>query len=325
MRNPLRRLSALILGAAVAVSLAACGSDDSDNVASEARSATSAGYYPHTVSTRFGDVNIPSKPERIVALSLSSAEELVALGVTPIAVASTPEDLENTTPWIADQLEGLANPDLAPERKAAPEAIARMETDLIVGKGYNFSDKGAFKQVNEIAPTVLPDSEEDNVDWDDRLRSTAAAIGAVDNADSLIQAVTEEFRTAGSAVPNIGDKTYNWVAFTGEKYTFGNGKSFELLGISPAASQRGTSTGVALSRENTRELDADLLIVFPRSDDAKVALANDPEFQNLPAVKSGAVSYLDTAGATAVNEPGPLSLRWILSDLTPTLAKLTDQ
>lgn len=325
MKHPLRRLSALILGTAVAVSLAACSSDSSEDATSEAGSVSSAGYYPHTVSTRFGDVNIPSEPERIVALSLSSAEELVALGITPIAVASTPESLEKTTPWIADRLKGLTDPDLAPERKAVPEAIAGLEPDLIVGKSYNFPDQDDFNQVNDIAPTVLPDSEENNVDWDERLRSTAAAVDEIDGAETLIRAVTEEFRTAGSAVPDIGDKTYNWVAFTGEKFTFGNGASFELFGISPAESQQGTRTGVALSRENTRKLDADLLIVFARSDDAKAALGADPAFQNLPAVKSGAVAYLDTAGATAVNEPGPLSLRWILSELTPTLDKLADQ
>jgi iron complex transport system substrate-binding protein len=176
--------------------------------------------------------------------------------------------------------------------------------------------------LSQIAPTVTPDSTALNVDWDQRLLSTAAAVDKTGEAEDIITKIKAEFAAAGASVPNISSKTYQWVRADPDGYGFGNGSVLELFGLKPAANQDNTQNGPPLSKENTAQLNADLLGIWVPTQQLRDALDKDPLFQSLPAVKNGTVFYADLAMADAANEPAPMALQWLKDKLLPVIEKL---
>lgn len=323
-----RRGAATAVTVALALSLAACGSGDDD--ASDAAAGTpgaaadagaSAGQFPTTVKTRYGDVTVKSEPKRVVALGATTADELISLGVTPVKVAGPAEDA--AYPWVADKIHDLAAPDMMnASYELNVEAIANAKPDLIIGQGFEAAKKSVYDQLSSIAPTVVPDSTAMNVSWDQRLRTTGAAVGKAAEAETLITSLKGEYAAMAEKYPGITGKTYQLVRVDSGGYFFGNGSLFELFGLKPTANQDNTMTGPPLSFENTDQLDADLLVVWPISGDMQDKIKNDAAFQSLPSVKHGTSYVADLAFATAVNSPTPAAMRWVKDKLDPVLAQL---
>src|SRR5690606_9124774 len=117
-------------------------------------------------------------------------------------------------------------------------------------------------------------------------------------------------------------RTCQWVRVDPKGCAFGNGAVCELLGLEPAANQDNTPTGDPLPKENTADLDADLLAVWPQNDEQRAELDGDRLFQELPAVESGTVYYADLASANAINSPAPIGLRWLRDELAPAVGRL---
>lgn len=316
-----RRLGILLIGSTLALGLAACGSGDDS---ADADSGSSDGYYPHTMETLHGEVTIEREPTTIVALTPPNAEELLSLDVTPTAMGWGPASIEDSYPWMADQVGDIADADLVVDREVQVEAVAALEPDLIVGATWLLGDEQVYDQLNDIAPTIVPDSDAANVDWDDRLRYVAEAVDAADRADELIADVEREYAAVGERVPGIEDKTYDYVGFDGEEFFGANGSVFELFGLEPAENQDNAQSKKPTSRENTSEFAADLLAVWPVEEENRAQLEEDPVFQGLTAVENGTSLFVVDGDAAALDSPGPLALRWLLDRITPTIEALGD-
>jgi iron complex transport system substrate-binding protein len=327
-RTP-RRILAATLGLSIAVGLAACSSDEKSDSSPTDATAASEGYYPHTQKTSLGDVTIDKHPERIVALNVAIAEELIAVGVEPIAVGASGQDWKETSPWIPEKFEGIVNTDLLEEGNASKvniESVAALEPDLIISPSYIFrNDDGLFPELNSIAPTITTSSQDASPSWDARLRATAEAVNLSDKAEDVISKIEESYRAVGEKVPGIEQKTWNWAIFTGDSYSMNAGPILNMFGLKPNASQKvGVGTTFKLSLENTKDLDADLLVINDIYGTYRESLNKNKQFQGLPAVQSGAVYYLpSSAVANAVNS-GPIALEWLLPKLTPTVMKLAE-
>lgn len=316
------RLVAAIVGISLTMTLVACGSDadDDDHVAA---THANSDYYPHTQTTAFGDATIEAQPKRVLALTPTAADELLALGITPIAVGTDPDQLDVTAPWIADDIRDLSDADLvANARDVNAENVANTEPDLIIGAPWQFSDASVWERINSIAPTIIPaTADAANVGWEASLRTTAEAVGMEDKADDIITEVKTEYKGAAGDVP--AGKTYNFTGYSESMDFFsGNGSVFQLFGLSPSDSQDDSQTRSALSVENTDQLTGDLLAIWPQTDTDRRALDDNQAFQQLPAVENDAVYYADTQDANAINAAGPHSLRWFLDRITPTVKKL---
>ncbi|GAA1091649.1 ABC transporter substrate-binding protein [Nocardiopsis composta] len=315
----MRRRAGRPTAAAVAVLaalLAGCSAPD----APDGGSGETGEGYPLTVDTSQGEVTIPQKPERVVALGFAPADELISLGVEPVKVAADPETLEEATPWLAEEVAGVADAGLV-DAAGEPnvEAVAAAEPDLIVAENYQVLKGEAFDRLNAVAPTVVPVTDALNPDWEERLLKTAEAVGRAGQAEELIAGIEEEFAETGASASG---RTYQWVRVDPNGYAFGNGSVFELFGLEPAANQDNTQTGDPLPKENTADLDADLLAVWPQNDEQRAELDGDRLFQELPAVESGTVYYADLAFANAINSPAPIGLRWLRDELAPAVDRL---
>lgn len=279
--------------------------------------------YPITLPTQYGDVVIKSAPQRVVALTADAADELLSLGINPIAVALDPATVATTFPWLVGKVEDLADASLVSAAGVVNlEAIAQLKPDLILGTTWQFTDKALFERSNSIAPTVIPDSTALNVDWDDRLLNAAAPFGLTDKAQGLIDQIRADFAAVGADVPGIESMTYQFVRADPDGYGFGNGSVLELFGLKPAANQDNTQNGPPLSKENTAQLNADLLGVWAPTGELRDGLDADPLFQALPAVKNGTVFYADLPTAFAANTPAPMALAWLKGVLAPTVTAL---
>ncbi|WP_306367836.1 ABC transporter substrate-binding protein [Nocardiopsis sp. CC223A] len=313
----------------LAAALTGCGAAAQDDAPAPA---DGDGAYPITVTTSQGEVTIESAPERVVALGFSSTDELISLGVDPVKVAVDPDTLPEYAPWLIDPLtEAAADGDpasvadpslLAADGSPDLEAIATAAPDLIIAEVYQVPDRAAFERLNAIAPTITPDTDAFNPDWDERLLATAAALDRTEQAQELITELEAEFTDIGAEVPGIEDRTYQWVRADDNGYTFGNGSLFELFGMRPADNQDNTQTGAALSLENTAELDADLLAVWAQTGERQAELEADPLFRELPSVRNGTVYFAGLDFANAINSPAPISLRWLRDELAPVVGSL---
>ncbi|WP_435110853.1 ABC transporter substrate-binding protein [Nocardiopsis synnemataformans] len=314
-----RRRAAAAIALAVAVTGCGAGAGETDQ-----RSSSGADGYPVTVQTRHGEVTVEESPSRVLALGFAAADEAISLGVTPVAVAADPETLETSTPWLAEELAGIAVPGLV-SADGGPnlEAIASVGPDLILAETYQVPDATTFERLNAIAPTVAPDSEAANVDWDTRLRTTAQALRREEEAEELITDISAAFAEVGAPVPDIGSRTYQWVRADPGQYAFGNGSVLELFGLRPADNQDNTQTGDPLPLERTEELDADVLMVWAPTGEDRDRLAGDPLFQELPAVRASTVYYADLAFANALNSPAPIGLGWLRGELEPVIRQLS--
>lgn len=316
------RQSALIVGVAavLAVTPTGCGSSSNDGPAA-VKAANPA--YPMTIATSHGDVTIDTAPQRIVALSFTSADELLSLGVKPMKVAADPATLAANAPWVAAKIKGSSTANLlTASYEPNVEAITQLRPDLIIAQTYQIADKALFEQLIKIAPTVTPASNAVNVDWDERLLKTAEAVNKTAEADKLIAELKDEFAAVGAAIPDISSKTYQWVRVDPDGFGFGNGSVFELFGLKPATNQDNTQNGAPLSKENTADLDADLLAVWPPNTDLRHGLEASKLFQQLPSVQNKTIYWAGLDFANAINSPGPLALRWLKDQLSPNIEAL---
>jgi len=131
--------------AAAAVALAACRNDKPGAVASDGSV---------TVTHTFGETTIPRPPTRVVSAGLTDADDLLALGVVPVAVTDWfGGEPFGVWPWARPRL-GTATPavlSLADGLDIA--AIAAAKPDLIVATDAGL-DQDTYAQLKAIAPTI---------------------------------------------------------------------------------------------------------------------------------------------------------------------------
>jgi iron complex transport system substrate-binding protein len=305
--SPCVRPIAATVAAMALLSTAACSGD---------APAAEGGDFSATVPAAYGDVQVTEKPERVVALTVQAAEILVELGIQPVAVATTEEEIGEMYPWLEGVFTGALDPDLTPAYVADPEAIGAHDPDLIVGTTWNIAED-VYAQLTDVAPT-FPGLAAANDDWNE----VAAALGELTGTDgqALVDEVESACATAREGLTSLQDKTYQYVAAEEGQFRFGNGSWLECFGLKPAENQDNTqSTDAAVSEERLDQLDADVLAIFDRIG-AEQTVQDDPRFAELPAsAPTGAVLWMDVPLANATNSPGPLSYPYFIAQVLPEL------
>lgn len=312
---------AALLGSALFLS--GCSTTDPDETAPATPNSDDA--FPVTIDTAYGEITVDEKPERIVALNAELLDALVALDEEPTAFAGyveTEEELISQRPW----LEGIYTSDLVPELvgedyKAAVEAIASWEPDLIVGTIWTI-DESLYEQLSQIAPTYAGVDPDSNTDWDVTVRALASLTGKTDEAERVTAEVDAAFADARDRLPGLQGKTYNGGSYRDQNFILAGGKYWEDLGLLPADGQPDSLGGnsATVSLENLDQLTADVLVFWLYGDpDAQAEIESDPRFAELPAVENGTVVWSNNQQATAVSPAGPHSFLWWLEEVVPLL------
>ena len=286
-----------------------------------------------TVKHVFGETTVPAPPRRVVSAGFTEQDDLLALGVVPIAVTEWwGGEPFAVWPWAQPKL-GSAQPVvLSLNDGMQVDQIAGLKPDLIVATNAGI-DQDTYHKLSAIAPTI-PQSGQDAFfePWKVQAASIGQAVFKVDEMKALITAVDDKFVTAGK----------NNSQFSGKKVVLLQGTFVE---DSVVATLPGWSTdfltqmGLVIpdsihpfARDDHRALiprnqvvpvlnAADVLIWSTETDDDQGALALDPTFQQLNATtrKRNIFTGKELAGAIAF--ASPLSYPVVADRLPPMIAK----
>ena len=247
-----------------------------------------------TVDTKFGAVELPADPQKVVALGWGDAETALALGVQPVGASDWVEfGGKGVGPWAEDLYDEA--PEIIATMEPDYEAIAALEPDVILDTNSS-GEKKRYDRLSEIAPTVGVPEGGDNylTTMDQQVDLVSQALGKDDDGKKLLDDLDKFYADAREAHPEFQDKSVTvaaktadgWAAYVEES---GRVQVMKQLGFKQSETIAGTKPegfSVPISEENLDQLEADLLLTFPiYIEDSDVT--DDAAYKRIPAVKDG--------------------------------------
>lgn len=283
------RRTALALAAAVGVLAASACSSDEDGDSHDT----------HTVTSAYGDIEVPTDPERVVAVSYDTPWQLKSLGVTPVAA----QDYSDYGDGISAEQKEFMEPvdSVGKFFDLDIEAVAKADPDVIVGDVLEI-DEEIYDKLSEIAPTVIVEGETRG-DWKPIVANLADAVGAEDKFEESKAAYEDRLATLQEDYKDVlADNTFASIGGMEDAANFFInypsgilGAVYEEVGMTPAPS---LPTGdfpkgwEEYSTEKIGELlgDADVVIVPAHPDgtlDPSIqSILDNTLFKNLKASRS---------------------------------------
>lgn len=319
--------AAMLLTAVLAVS--ACSAESPGRRADPAPAA--GGAFPVTLQHVFGETTVEQAPQRVVALGVVDADVLLALGITPVAVAGYPFYESGLGPWAEPLVRGPMPVRLASDSAPALEQIAALAPDLIIGESAGF-DEAAYERLSGIAPTVVraPGVAPYLSSRDDRTRTIARAVGRPAEGERLIERTRQAVEAARAANPDFASSAGAVVLpYDGRYGAFTRGDTrgsllAELgIGYPPALAARddGRRYSVEVASEQAGLLDADVLVMLADDAQRRSQIDSDPVLAAVPVVRDGRMIIADTDIRGALTYNSVLSVPFALERLVPQLAQ----
>lgn len=277
-----------------------------------------------------GETVLTRVPERVVSIGYSDQDDLLALGVRPVAVREWFGDRDKATwPWAYD-LWGDFDPVVLPRGELDVERIAALEPDLIVAISAGI-DHALYRQLSQIAPT-LPQSADYptwSMPWQARTRWIGRAVNREEAAEEAIAEVEQRFDDTRQAHPEwVGKQALSAYFWEGELGVYGSndlrGQFLEELGLEvPARVNRmaGDRFYTEVSLENLDLLNVDA-VIWLSEDDAQADAAQVPGRELMEFHREGREVYADGPLAGAFSFVSPLSLHYLFDHLVPKLAEV---
>ena len=288
------------MSAGAAALLTACGSEKPGAVADDGSV---------TVTHAFGETKIPRPPTRVVSAGLTDADDLLALGVVPIAVNDWfGAEPFGVWPWALPRL-GTAQPAVINLADGVPvEQIAALTPDLIVATDAGL-DKDTYDRLTAIAPTIAQAGREPFFEpWRDQAGSIGQAVFRHDDMQKLISDVDAKFTAVKDGNPQFANKKallLGGTLFRDSAEVSGPPWRRDFL------TQMGLSViepdGALIARDQMVDIldEADVLIWTTESDEQQAALLADPTIAGLRATTrerhvftgkelAGAIAYAST-------------------------------
>ncbi|WP_020006696.1 iron-siderophore ABC transporter substrate-binding protein [Salinicoccus albus] len=318
--------SKLFTAAIAMIMLTACSSGENEG-AEESAGNSSA----NTVDTKFGEVDVPEEPQRVVALGWGDAETALALGVEPVG-ASDWLDFggDGVGPWMEDSYE--ESPEIIGTMEPDYEQIAALQPDLILDTKSS-GDEERYDRLSDIATTVGVPEGADNylTSMEDQVQMIATALHREDEGEALLQEVDTAFEQAAEENPQFEGQTITVAAYDANgfgAYVEGDSRidfvrrlGFETKDEIEALAE--DSFYVSLSDEQLELLDADLTVVLPIGVD-RSQITDNQLYQQIPSVADGRSVVLDSDLSNAFSTGTVPSILWAIDNVTPELAEVLE-
>ncbi|WP_073698207.1 ABC transporter substrate-binding protein [Mycobacterium sp. ST-F2] len=317
-----RSFLALAASAAGAAVVAACTKPPA--------SGTVAGDGSVTITHAFGSTKIPAPPKRVVSAGLTGQDELLAVGVVPVAV----------TEWFGNQPLAVwpwAQPALGP---AQPEVlnltdgiqvdkIAALKPDLIIAINAGL-DADTYKKLSEIAPTVAQAGQDAFFEpWKEQATVIGQAVFKADDMKKLIDGVDAKFAAAGKANPRLSGRKMLMVnglpTAAGVEVTPAGWRTDFLseMGIAVpdglGSFTKGQHAFVPRDQMATAFRGVDVLIWTLDSDDQRPAVLADPTVAQLSQAKANRIVFPNKDLSAAITFASVLSYPAVADQLPPLL------
>jgi iron complex transport system substrate-binding protein len=314
------------LGAAGAAGLLATGI----SACSSRRAAPGGpGGGPVTVTSIFGATTIPAPPKRVVSAGYTEQDDLLAVGVVPIAVTAWFGDEPFAVwPWARSRLGDAKPVVLSLDNGIQVDQIAGLEPDLIVATNAGV-DADTYQKLSAIAPTLAQsDGDAFFEPWKVQANVIGEAVFQAAQMKSLIDGVDQKFATVAQQYPQFHGKKVlllqgklhqdSVVATTGWRTEF-----LTQMGLVLADSVTSFAVDQQRAFIPRRQIRsalqaADVLIWTTDNDDDRQALLAEPE---VAAVRGRSIfTTKELAGAIAFSSP--LSYPVVADELPPLVATL---
>jgi iron complex transport system substrate-binding protein len=277
-----------------------------------------------TVTHMFGETKVPAAPKRVVSAGYTEADDLLAVGVVPVAVTNWWGDQPfGVWPWAQPKLGGAQPEVLDLSNGVQIDRIAALKPDLIVATNAGI-DEDTYKKLSQIAPTI-PQSGQDA--FFEPWKTQAAAIGRAafkfDEMAAIVKAVEDKFTEIAKNNPQFSGKK----ALLLEGAIVGD--AVNVLAPrwrSDFLTQMGLAIpdiGGTITRDQMAPMldSADVLIWSTESDDQQAALLADPTVAKLRATLGNRNVFTGKDLAGAIAFASPLSYPVVADQLTLALAK----
>jgi iron complex transport system substrate-binding protein len=284
---------------------------------------------PVTITHAFGETTVPEPPKRVVSAGYTGQDDLLALGVVPIAVTNWFGDQPFAVwPWAQPKLGNAKPVVLNLDNGIQVKQIAGLKPDLIVATDAGV-DADTYQKLSAIAPTVpQSDGYAFFEPWKDQATAIGHAVFQADQMKSLIVGVDQRFAAVAEKNPQFKGKTVlllqgkfsqdNVVATTGWRSEF-----LAQMGLVIADSVNPFAVDeqrAFVPRDKIKQAlgAADVLIWTTDSEDDRRALLADPDVAALQA--RSIFTTKDQAGAIAF--ASPLSYPLVADQLPPLIANV---
>ncbi|HUB55166.1 MAG TPA: ABC transporter substrate-binding protein [Mycobacterium sp.] len=265
-----------------------------------------------TITHAFGETTIPEPPKRVVSAGFTEQDDLLALGVVPIAVTNWFGDQPfGVWPWAQPKLGNAKPVMLNLDNGIQVKQIASLKPDLIVATDAGV-DEDTYQKLAAIAPTI-PQSDGDAFfePWKDQATTIGRAVFQPDQVKSLISGVDQRFAAVADKYPQFKTKRVlllqgrlhqdNVVATTGWRTEFLTQMGLAVTdSIKPLAVDQQRAF---IPRDQIKPVlgAADLLIWMTENDGDQAGLLANPD---VAAFKANSVfTTKDQAGAIAFASP----------------------
>ncbi|USD66048.1 iron-siderophore ABC transporter substrate-binding protein [Vibrio sp. SCSIO 43136] len=279
------------------------------------------------VSDSLGVHKFDTPAQRVATLNWDVAEQVIELGITPIAMP----DIKGYNEWVATPKvpDGVA--DIGTRMEPNLTELAKLNPDLIIIAGPQQPLKD---QLEKIAPVLVyqtfqnkPGNVERSVQ---HFKDIAVALGKESVAQQKIEAMYAEIEQIKQRLdklfpngkPNVSAFRF---ASTTTIYLYGKNSStmhaLDLLGFKAAIPMPDTQWGVTQKRVKDLYATGDGIALYFQPFEQESALAQSVMWKAMPFVKSGNVASV----APSWNYGGAMSLLYITRALADSLEQVAKQ
>jgi iron complex transport system substrate-binding protein len=286
-----------------------------------------------TITHLFGETVVKEPPKRVVSAGYTEQDDLLAVGVVPIAVTNWFGDQPFAVwPWAQPKLGGAQPVVLSLDNGIPVDQIAGLKPDLIVAVNAGL-DADTYQKLAAIAPTIAQsDGDAFFEPWKEQATAVGQAVFQGDQMKSLIGAVDQKFA-------DVSQKNPQW---KGKKALLMQGALWKGTVVATLAGWRtdflnqmglviadsikpfGGDHRAIIPRDQIKAVldSADVLIWTTESPDDQKAILADPEVAASQATTLNRHIFTTKDQAGAIAFASPLSYPLVADQLPPLIGKI---
>ncbi|TDL12077.1 ABC transporter substrate-binding protein [Mycolicibacterium obuense] len=309
-----RRNVLALTATATAALLTACRSEKPGAVASDGSV---------TVTHAFGETKIPKPPTRVVSAGLNDADDLLALGVVPVAITDWfGGEPFGVWPWAQARLGGATPAVLSLADGVQIEQIAAARPDLIVATNAGL-DQDTYQALTAIAPTIAQSGRSAFFEpWRDQAALIGQATFHHDDMTTMVSDIDASLKKVKDDHTEFADKTVlmldGRVDDAGARVT---GPAWRRAFLTDMGLTLVDADGTIARDRLSRVLDsADVVIWTTESDEEQAALLADPIVAAARATTRKHTVFAGKELAGAIAYASVLSYPLVVDKLPPLIA-----
>ncbi|MFG1934381.1 ABC transporter substrate-binding protein [Mycobacterium sp. NPDC048908] len=279
-----------------------------------------------TVKHIFGETKIPGPPKRVVSAGFTEQDDLLAVGVVPIAVTDWfGGEPFGVWPWAQPKLGNAQPVVLSLNDGIQVDQIASLKPDLIVATNAGL-DQDTYTKLSAIAPTIAQSGSDAFFEpWKDQATAIGQAVFKADDMAKLVAAVDDKFTAVAKNNPPFAGKKALLLAGTfyddSVRITTPGWRTDFLTKMGFTVPDSGAAL---VKRDKMAPVldDADVLIWTTESDDEQAALLADPVVAKLRATTQNRNVFTGKELSGAIAFASALSYPVVADRLPPLISKV---